>query len=165
MIQFSLNKTTKAAYTWLSALLLFSFFATHDLTAQVSLGQVDDFNDGTTQNWMQGQMGGLSNQSNSLQVVADGAGSLGKLVFFNETQWQGNYIGQGINSIKMKVNNISSNNPVFLRLVMRSMAGGSTTSFISKDAIEIPSGSGQVEVVFPIAEADFDKSPASGASY
>lgn len=162
------NMYTEAKRFWTIAFVfsLSIICFSHLVSAQVTFGQIDDFNDGTLQNWEQGQAGGLSNVSNSLQVDADGAGALGKVVFFNETQWQGDYLAQGIKAVKLKVNNISSSAPIFLRVVMRTNDGAAfPTFFISKDAIEIPSGSGQMEVVLPIEEADFDKSPSSGASY
>ncbi|MFN3166724.1 MAG: PEP-CTERM sorting domain-containing protein [Phycisphaeraceae bacterium] len=88
----------------------------------ISLGQVDDFQDGTTQGWVSGtsnpnppinvtDAGPAGVGDHALQVTANGTGGAGgKLVVFNELQWLGDYNAQGITAIRFDANNVGSNN-------------------------------------------------------
>lgn len=131
-------------------------FAPFFLIAQITAGQVDDFNDGTFQNWEQGAGSqGLSSVSNQLQIQADGGGQNGRLVAFNSIQWAGDYISAGVEIITMKVNNTSATATLNVRLSFgsqRSANGG--TWFTTSDVATIAAGSGQQEVTFSLAEAD-----------
>ena len=90
--------------------LVFCFVLSHGI-AQVNLGQIDDFENGTTQNWTDGgstvppvnvSSGGPSGvNDNFLSDPSLGGGGEGsKMVMFNEQQWAGNYTSEGILSIK-----------------------------------------------------------------
>ncbi len=86
----------------------------------VTLGQVDDFEDGTVMGWT--ESGGSSNPpvnvadggpegtgDNYLENESSGgAGASGRMEMFNSTQWAGDYIGAGINSIAARVANFGS---------------------------------------------------------
>ncbi len=75
----------------------------------VILGQIDDFNDNTTQNWQRGNvaLGGPGGALDPfLQLTADGSiGPNGKLVTFNQAQWSGDYTSAGVGSLFMFLNN------------------------------------------------------------
>jgi len=144
---------------WLLPLLL------HCGTAlAVSVGQIDDFEDGTRQDWQMGFIdatnGNMTNIANGgpdgagdnfLQVVADGtlvAG--GRLTFFNKLQWSGDYPGAGITTITLDLNNISSSEPLNLRLGVN----GSGGLFATTAGVTLTSGSGWTQAIFPLLPAN-----------
>jgi hypothetical protein len=110
--------------------------------AQPVLNQVDTFQDGTTMNWAQGvNPGGLSVQSGGQGGAADlflhidatgGAGVASRLVAFNRSQWQGNYIAAGITAIEMDLLSPTTSEPLQVRIAFRNALGvgySSTTAF------------------------------------
>src|ERR1035437_6005064 len=81
-------------------------------TTTVTPNQVDNFQDGTTQNWTSGSLdpnqpvvlaGGFGGASDKfLRVVSSGSTNAGgKIVFFNTIQWLGNYNSANIVNISM----------------------------------------------------------------
>lgn len=110
-------------------LLLFAFalFPTL-LLSQVTLNQIDDFEDFTTRNWTKNNSipnanipddGPLGIGDNFLRVISSGSGSGLNLLTLNNAQWLGNYYqNNGANRIKyisMDVRN-SGSNIIFLRM-------------------------------------------------
>ena len=91
-------------------------------SAAITAGQVDDFQDGTTQGWISGSSnpnpptnladsGPAGLGDHVLQVTASGvSGAGGKLVFFNEAQWLGDYNAAGVTAIRFDAKNAGSNN-------------------------------------------------------
>lgn len=87
----------------------------------VALGQVDDFQDGTTQGWESGganpnppvnvaDAGAAGVGDHVLQVTATGSGGAGgKLVTFNNAQWLGDYNAAGVTAIRFDANNVGAN--------------------------------------------------------
>ncbi|HMJ05502.1 MAG TPA: PEP-CTERM sorting domain-containing protein [Chthoniobacterales bacterium] len=82
----------------------------------ISLGQVDDFEDGGLAGWTNGSGGAppVTNINtggpagagdNYIRMTADGAGPGGRLTMFNFQQWIGNYIGAGVNRIEIDLIN------------------------------------------------------------
>ena len=82
------------------------------------VGQIDDFEDGTTQDWGNGGAGGAPPvvnvdtggpggvNDNFMQITSIGGVGPGRfLVAFNQTQWIGNYIATGVISIEMDLRN------------------------------------------------------------
>ena len=73
----------------------------------VVVGQIDDFQDGTTANWSNGEIIGTVPVTNVptggpagagdhyIQLTSDGSGSGGKLTAFNRDQWLGDYLAAG----------------------------------------------------------------------
>ena len=103
----------------------------------VSLGQVDDFQDTTKQNWTMGRdinssnipTGGPAGAGDMyLESVGDGAGPGGKITIFNVTQWTGNYTSVGVTTITMDLNNFSSNTPLTIRLGLDGNGGVFSTN-------------------------------------
>ena len=92
----------------------------------VTLGQIDDFQDGTFQNWGIGNIfgnpvppvnvpdGGPAGAGDHyLLLTADGGAGVrpdpgSRLAVINQTQWTGNYLAAGVNAITMSVNNLGA---------------------------------------------------------
>lgn len=87
----------------------------------ISLGQLDNFQDGTTQGWESGganpnppvnvtDAGPAGVGDHVLQVTATGSGGAGgKLVTFNNAQWLGDYNAAGVTAIRFDANNVGAN--------------------------------------------------------
>jgi hypothetical protein len=78
--------------------------------AQPNPGQIDTFEDGTFNNWSQGNgstglslaTGGPGGATDHfLKITGDGSGAAGRIVAFNEMQWTGNYTSPGVGTITM----------------------------------------------------------------
>lgn len=137
----------------------------------VTLGQIDTFQDGTTQNWAIGAitpvtpvnvpMGGPAGAGDAymlLTAVGNGSPNVARrLSVINETQWAGNYLAAGVNAITMSVNNLGAD-PLFLRLLVADagVQGVIPPSdiAISTNPVFLPAGSGWTSVVFPISPAN-----------
>jgi hypothetical protein len=146
--------------------------------AAITLGQVDDFEDGTTQNWTGASPENVANAGpggagdNALFVKADGsaAGSGGKLVVVNRGfQWDGNWTSAGVVQIGMDVRN-----PNALPLSMRigiggpgGVSGGGTVAYgdthVSTQAITVAADNAWHQIAFPAAASNFTTlTPANG---
>lgn len=142
-----------ASLAWLVSLAL--------PAAAVTLGQQDDFEDGTTQGWSAGAVhpappanvpsGGPAGVDDSyLQLTSlGGTGAGNSLVVFNGLQWAGNYVAAGVTGIAMDVNNFGSN-PLMLRLTFNAVSNLAGSAV----AIPLPSASGWTSIFFPIAPGD-----------
>jgi len=124
----------------------------------VTLGQRDDFQDGTTQGW-----GGGANPTNQpsggpngagdrfLQITSTGgAGSGSRLATFNNIQWAGNYVAAGVDGIRVHLRNQSSST-LQMRIVIFSANG---TRFTSRVPATLPPDNTWREVTFSLREAD-----------
>ena len=140
----------------------------HATVAQaVVVGQIDTFEDGTTQNWAVALLGmghpappsnvatggPAGTNDNFLLLTALGGSDAGsRLTVINVTQWTGDYAGQGVGAISMDVNNFGSTS-LSLRLYFADPSGGPpSNTAISTSVVVVPSGSGWQTVVFPIAQ-------------
>lgn len=121
--------------------------------AAVTAGELDDFS-ASPEGWLRGALAtpGQAGVSDSyLRLTANGVGSAGRLVTFNQTQWAGNYLAANLTSISMLANNLGPTD-----LSLRVAFGDSTAPlnggswFASASPVVVPSGSGWVNVVFPI---------------
>lgn len=132
----------------------------------VTIGQTDDFEDGTTMGWHVGAGGHPAPPANVdtggpagagdafLQLTAlGGSGSGSKLAAFNTAQWMGDYITAGITHITMSVNNLGSADDLDLRLLFINFAGGPPANIAITDAVHLPVGSGWQNVSFDIRPA------------
>jgi len=129
-------------------------------TQAVTLGQIDDFQDGTAQNWQTGvgPVGTVADGGPSgigdhyLRAISSGGfRSDSRLTVFNTSQWQGDYIDAGITTITMDLNNFSSQ-PLFMRLtffVDSSDVYSSTTPF------SLAAHSGWQHATFSLNATDF----------
>ena len=134
----------------------------------VTLGQIDNFQDGTTQNWAIG--GAVPTQALPVNVPTGGPGGDGdaylrltalgastptvgsRLSVFNEAQWTGNYLAAGVNAITMLVKNLGTTD-LSLRLVLANFPVDGFAPDImamSTAPVFLPAGSGWTPVIFPL---------------
>ncbi len=137
--------------------------AAHPVLA-ISPGQVDDFQDGTTQNWfvggphpfppenMPGGPGGDSDRFLLLTAIGnDGPGS--RLAVANGLQWAGDYSGAGVARIGMYLRNFSDVD-LYIRLLLANPMGGPSTDAAITDASMVPAGSDWTYAEFSVAAED-----------
>ena len=140
------------------------------LSLAVTLGQIDDFQDGTTQNWGVGNIfdnpfppvivpnGGPAGAGDHyLLLTADGGAGVpgpdpaSRLTVINQTQWAGNYLAAGVNVISMQVRNLGATT-LSLRLYV---ADGTTAqplnAAISTNPVFLPVSSSWTLVRFSLA--------------
>jgi len=139
----------------------------------ISVGQLDNFEDGTLQDWRMGitsvttshmtnitDGGPVGVGDNYLEVTSDSSISFGgsRLTFFNKQQWTGDYTAAGITAIAMDLNNISSSEALNMRLAID---GGTGTSinriggvFATSASISLDVGSGWTRAVFSLLPGD-----------
>jgi hypothetical protein len=147
----------------MNKIFLTAFAAINLLTSAtfaITPNQVDNFQDSTTQNWKSGNFnpnppvilsGGFAGDSDIfLRVVSTGSLTAGgKLVFFNITQWSGNYITANITNISMRVRN-SGTSPLNLRIAFNGTAGW----FVSTNPVNLPPDGAWKIISFPARPAD-----------
>jgi hypothetical protein len=130
------------------------------------VGQIDTFQDGTTQNWQVGPAAPPAAQptnivsggpngadDNYLRLTSLGGNGPGsKLSAFNAgPQWTGNYLAAGVNALTMDLNNFGPSD-LSLRLLVLGPFGptGPTSLAFTSDAIFLPAESGWTAVTFLI---------------
>ena len=142
----------------LSFLVCFSLLIGH---AQISADYIDDFENGTVQNWSDG--GNTSNppanintggpngpNDNFLQDVSSGGNGAGsKMIMFNDQQWTGNFTNQGIIAIKFQARALTNS------LNMRVAFDGAGGRICTTNAVQILSGGAWQEFIIPISSSDF----------
>jgi hypothetical protein len=147
------------------AALVAALVASAPQARAVSLGQIDTFNDGTTDNWtvaasgsphpapphvVGGGAGGAADDYLVLTSVG-GFGPGSRLVTLNSTQWTGNYTAAGITGIEMDVRNLGTAS-LNLRLLFEDATGGPPVNVAATTlGFALPAGSDWTHVVFPIA--------------
>lgn len=101
----------------------------------ISPGQIDDFQDGTTQNWKIGQVitpptpvhnmdcGEEGTGDDCLTFISNGGGAGGKLIIVNGQQWAGDYSATGVTAIRFKARLIDGDGVVLRVGMADSMAG------------------------------------------
>jgi hypothetical protein len=129
-------------------------------TSALTLGQIDNFADGTAQNWGTGTTpasnisdgGPGGSGDNYLQYTSSGLGGANsRMIVFNSSQWQGNYNSAGITEIAMDLNNFSSQT-----LSMRiAFFVNSSTGFVTTTPFSLAANSGWQHAVFALTAADF----------
>ena len=119
----------------------------------VVVGQIDDFQDGTTSNWTNGEIIGtppVTNIPNGgpagagdryVQLTSDGSGSGGKLTAFNRDQWLGDYPGAGVTAIEVDLLNQSSVT-LSIRMAFKNGPGSNGVPGYLTQAMVLPVGSG-----------------------
>jgi hypothetical protein len=135
--------------------------------AELMVGQVDTFQDGTTQEWRAGGLmglppipptniatGGPAGAADSyLQLTATGGSGPGsRLSAFNLSQWAGDYIDAGITEIRMDVRNFGPDD-ASLRLLLADPAGGPPSNIAITQSVFVPGGSDWTSVSFAIDAA------------
>lgn len=133
----------------------------------ITLGQVDNFQNGTLQGWSGGAGGGgaLVNRPNGgpagagdryLEVDSNGF-ALGT---FNTIQWSGNYAAAGVSSVRFNLNNAGPA-AVSLRVMIFTPgcegAPGTCTAWTSTSATPLAAASGWVTANFSLSEAQMTR--------
>jgi hypothetical protein len=137
----------------------------------VVLGQIDTFEDGTTQNWavnLLGQggshpfppanipTGGPFGADDNFLLMKSfgGSGAGNRLVVLNPAQWSGDYTSAGVFGIEMDVNNFGPTDLKLRLLFENPIAGPPTDLAISSTAITVAAGSGWQKIVFSANPGD-----------
>jgi hypothetical protein len=136
----------------------------------IAVGQIDGFQDGTTQNWVEGVGGAIppippavvANAGPNgagdfaLRLTATGAvvGPGGKLVVNNvQTRWQGNYTAAGVNGIMLDVRNPNAF-PVTMRIGIDGPAIGTTGGRWISAGVAVAATSGWQTLTFSLVPQD-----------
>jgi hypothetical protein len=136
-------------------------------SAAVVVGQIDTFEDGTTEGWTTaiGPTGAIhpappSNVSSGgpdglddnylLLSSLGGFGPGSRLTVLNFSQWSGDYLAAGIGAISMSLNNFG-NDELYLRLLFEDPMGAPPTNvaFSTNPVVLLP-GSGWQNFLFPV---------------
>jgi hypothetical protein len=119
----------------------------------VSVGQLADFQGGTTANWQNGAVGNaiapvnvatggpLGAGDRYLRIASDGSGAGGKLTVFNRDQWLGDYVAEGVTSIEVDLRN-EGNVALSIRLAFKTGPGTSGVGGFLSQTMLLPVGSG-----------------------
>jgi hypothetical protein len=126
----------------------------------ISLGQVADFQDGTTQGWGGGSSpthvatGGPGGAGDRYLQISATSSNLGANVL---APWSGSYAAAGVDALSFDLNNFGAV-PLFLRITLFG-AGG---AFASTTACVLAPGSGWVTHVFGLGESDLTRTQGIG---
>ncbi|MEX2242293.1 MAG: PEP-CTERM sorting domain-containing protein [Fimbriimonadaceae bacterium] len=149
------------------AIAVFLLVLATGASAQIVLGQVDTFQDGTAQFWIGG--GNIINQPNGGPAGAGdrflsvesfgGLGGGSRLAMFNNTQWTGDFQGAGVTAVSLHMRNLGQTD-LQMRLVLFDFTGGDTrwTSTVAQPLLV---GGNWQSMVFSVLEADLTR--AQGA--
>jgi hypothetical protein len=109
----------------------------------VTLGQIDDFEDGTMQNWVEGGPspnppfniadggpGGAGDNYLSL-TASGGSGPGSRQIMFNRVQWRGNFISAGVDTVSAMMANFGAA-PVTMRVAIEGDFGQRYASTIGQ---------------------------------
>jgi len=128
--------------------------------AAVTVGQLDDFQDGSVQAWSGGSTptniatGGPSGIGDRYLRISAASGNLGTN---NTTQWLGNYSAAGIVKLNIYLNNIGAV-PLALRITVFGPGGNFTTT----NETVLPAASGWASVEFGLGAADLTQTFGGG---
>ncbi len=161
---------TKQSGSWVTMffLLAFAVLCAPNITWALSLGQIDDFEDGSAQGWGTGvspasniASGGPAGAGdNFIQYTSTGfSGANSRMVIFNNSQWLGSYTSAGIAAIEMDLNNLGSQ-ALSMRLAFFQNSG---TGYAYTTPFSLSGNSGWFHVTFTLSAANFTSigSPAA----
>ncbi len=131
------------------SIFLIALLLTPALAAAITLGQVDDFQDGTLQGWASGAPnptppvnvsgagpGGAGDRA-MIATATGGGGPGSRLVVFNRDQWTGDYLAAGVNAIGLDLLNLGASE-LAIRVVLR----GPGNTYATAQAAILPAGGG-----------------------
>lgn len=135
----------------------------------IAIGQLDDFEDGTTAGWAValGPGGGVSptppvnaasggplgaNDAFLRMTSLGGAGPGSRLVAMNAAQWAGNYAATGVSSIAMDLRNLGTTD-LAVRLYLENPIGGPPTAEAVTGSMLLPAGGGWTRTEFAVTAA------------
>ncbi|MCB9849320.1 MAG: PEP-CTERM sorting domain-containing protein [Phycisphaerales bacterium] len=157
-MRFRLRFTNPVVRVAALAAALALLFAPAAAQATITLGQVDDFQDLTVQNWS-GASGFFSNQDGGpagagdryLRVFANQpAGSGSKVATYNQDQWAGDYLTAGVDAVRADIANFGATD-LDMRVILLFGAGGDFTSTVP---ITVPADGVWRSYTFSLAAAD-----------
>lgn len=157
--------------------ILFLVWLAASTARGAAIGQVDTFEDGTTQNWgvalfgvphpvppvniADGGPSGTGDNYLKLQSLG-GQGPGSRLVAFNFTQWAGDYTAIGLTSITMNLLNLGPND-LYIRLYLENPVNAPPTDSAITDAVFLPVGSGWTSASFDVSESGLNLLMGSAA--
>lgn len=134
----------------------------------VTFGQVDDFQDGTVENWdgaagffqtVGGGQGGAGDLY--LEVTGDGGvGAGSRIATYNQAQWSGNYLAAGVSAIEVDMANFGPTDLEMRAFLMFGSGGDWTTTaplLVPADGLWRP-------YVFGLTAADLTHVGGAGSS-
>lgn len=138
--------------------------------AQVVAGQVDDFEDGTPQNWTIGNPAlastlistptdggpdGVGDGYFSYMTTGSANGPGSRMVVYNQdTKWQGNYSEQDIVAINIHVKAETSD--LNFRIAFQRGPNSSFTRIATSNSYTVTAGSGWTTLEIPVSASDFE---------
>jgi len=150
-------------------LLAFAILCVSVANAQVTIGQIDDFQDGTLMNWAGGATlenvpdggpGGVADRY--LQVASHGGfGGGSRLATHNSAQWSGNYTAAGVSAIDVLLRNLGQTE-LHVRVVLFDL-DGLDERWTSNTAHVLAVGTGWQRLTFSIAEDDVTRVQGAGS--
>jgi hypothetical protein len=156
----------RPAWIWPVALVLLTL----QPASAITLGQIDDFEDGTVENWE--TQGGAVTFTNVSDAGPLGAGDNAlnadipaRLVITNDTQWAGNYVAAGVTRVSMDLRHQYSF-PLAMRIgISNGFFGpsGSGDTYVTNYSLAAPSDGQWHHLVFNISAGNFE--PSSGNSF
>lgn len=123
----------------------------------VSVGQIDDFQDGTTQGWFNGagfvsnSAGGLGGAGDLFMLLeSDGDGFGGRLVAQQSAQWAGDYTTAGVDAIRLDLINLGATD-----LQIRLAISGAGGAFSTIDTVDLGAAGGWTTAEFSVLPGDW----------
>lgn len=161
---------SRAIPTFVFVVLAFAGLLGQSTASAIETGQIDDFENGTTQGWIEGAGITTPNPNPPTNVASGGpdgagdnylqnisAGGIGpgsRLVQFNMTQWTGDYLAAGISEILVQVK-VFAGPALNLRVGFRAADETALRAgHISTVGVAVPADGLWHTVVFPISSSD-----------
>jgi hypothetical protein len=123
----------------------------------ITPGQIDTFEDGTTQGWSTASVitppfGSPGSGSHVLQVSSGGSGLPLRLEVFNRSQWLGNFLAAEVTEVAMDLRNGSFSGTLPMRIAIREGTAASITAgYASTTAFSLPNDLQWHHAVFSLA--------------
>lgn len=135
----------------------------------VVVGQIDTFEDGTTEGWFAGLLGqtppipptvvGTGGPAGAgdafLEITAvGGSGPGSRLAVINDARWAGDYVAAGVRRIEMDLRNLGTTDLTIRLLLEGPLVGPVFDKAVTSLAAVLPAGSGWTHFVLPIGAGD-----------
>ncbi len=151
-----------------SRIFLFAMLLAGAAAYAVVPGQIDTFEDGTTQGWVAGLLGAphpappanepsggpAGDDDNYLRLTSVGGGGPGsKLVAINPAQWGGDYPASGVGAIAADLRNLGETD-LAIRFLLEDPGAGPPVNVAVTQAVLLPAGSAWTHAEFSLDPAD-----------
>jgi len=152
-------------------------FTAINCPAQIMIGQIDNFQDSTTQNWVAnglnpvpptniatGGPAGAGDRYLQINTTGSASGPGSRLAAFNLNQWVGDYSTNGVAAISVDLRNFNVPTPLSVRLAFKQGSGNSVPAYLSQPFSLANDGQWH-NAVFPLLPGQFTalNSPGSFA--